>query len=196
MKKILVISLLFSALCFAQAADTIAYTSTDSIDLHALVEKQIAAALDKQLRETLNPQSVATETKAVVEEEHVKKEAVAQASANMFFNYLLALPWQYTLFAVLSFFIVGFVLARRLILSFTRTSNKALKKKIGLLREERVGGSKEQPKLSRTRKVLKENLELLKHNDKQLSKRAKQLNLSKGELLLAARLKLYEVGKM
>ncbi|MDP2037823.1 MAG: hypothetical protein Q8L04_10605, partial [Ignavibacteria bacterium] len=72
----------------------------------------------------------------------------------------------------------------------------ALKKKIGLMREEKVGGSKENPKLAKTRRVLKENFELLKQTDGQIGKRARQLNLSKGELLLAARLKLYEVGKM
>ena len=64
------------------------------------------------------------------------------------------------------------------------------------MREERVGGSKENPKLAKTRRVLKENLELFKQSDGQIGKRARQLNLSKGELLLAARLKLYEVGKM
>ena len=44
--------------------------------------------------------------------------------------------------------------------------------------------------------LLSENLELFKQSDGQIGKRARQLNLSKGELLLAARLKLYEVGKM
>ncbi len=194
MKKTLAIIVLVSTLGFAQKTDTTAFASKDSIDLHALVDKQIAAAIEKQLQEKLNPMPVVTETKTVAIEK--VKPAPVQANANPFFDFIVTQPWQYKAFALISVLILGFVFIRRFILSFTSTSTKALKKKIGLMREEKVGGSKENPKLAKTRRVLKENFELLKQNDGQIGKRARQLNLSKGELLLAARLKLYEVGKM
>lgn len=196
MKKILALIVLVSSFSFAQKADTTAIAAKDSVDLQELVSKQMAAAMEKQLHEKLNPKPVAAVTKAVEKPVTIKKEKSTQANANPFYNFILAQPWQYTAFGLISVLIVGFVFIRRFILSFTRTSTKALKKKIGLMREEKVGGSKENPKLAKTRRVLKENLELLKQTDGQIGKRARQLNLSKGELLLAARLKLYEVGKM
>lgn len=196
MKKILALIILISSFSFAQKVDTTAIAAKDSIDLHELVSKQMAVAMEKQLEEKLNPKPVVAATKAVEKPGAIKKEKSAQATANPFYNFILAQPWQYTAFAFVSVLIIGFVFIRRFILSFTRTSTKALKKKIGLMREEKVGGSKENPKLAKTRRVLKENFELLKQTDGQIGKRARQLNLSKGELLLAARLKLYEVGKM
>ncbi|MDP3582713.1 MAG: hypothetical protein Q8S39_12325 [Ignavibacteria bacterium] len=193
MKKILVLIVLVSSFSFAQKADTTAVAAKDSVDLQAIVGKQMAAAIEKQLQEKLNPKPVVTVTKAVEKPATIKKEKPAQANANLFYNFVLAQPWQYTAFALVSVLIIGFVFIRRFILSFTRTSTKTLKKKIGLMREEKVGGSKENPKLAKTRRVLKENLELLKQTDGQIGKRARQLNISKGELHLAARLKLYEV---
>ncbi|MFA7418977.1 MAG: hypothetical protein WCZ90_04755 [Melioribacteraceae bacterium] len=200
MKKTIALFVFISTLCLAQvAADTIASTPVDSIDLHAIVEKQIAAARERALNEKLYPKPVVAETKKeIVVAKTVKKEinATKQATANPFITFILAQPWQYTLFALVSFSIIGFVLARRVIVSFTRSSKKALKQKIGMMREEKVGGSKLDPKLTKARRVLKDNLDIFKQADKQIDKKAKQLNLAKGELLLAARLKLYEVGKM
>ncbi len=196
MKKALAIIVLISTIGSAQKADTTAFASKDSIDLHALVDKQIAAAIEKQLQEKLNPKPIVVVTNVVEKPAKIEKGKSAQANANPFFDFIMTQPWQYKTFALISVIILGFVFIRRFILSFTRTSTKALKKKIGLMREERVGGSKENPKLAKTRRVLKENLELFKQSDGQIGKRARQLNLSKGELLLAARLKLYEVGKM
>ncbi|KAF0142421.1 MAG: hypothetical protein FD122_775 [Stygiobacter sp.] len=196
MKKTLAIIVLISTIGFAQKADTTAFASKDSIDLHALVDKQMTAAIEKQLQEKLNPKPIVVVTNVVEKPAKIEKGKSAQANANPFFDFIMTQPWQYKTFALISVIILGFVFIRRFILSFTRTSTKALKKKIGLMREERVGGSKENPKLAKTRRVLKENLELFKQSDGQIGKRARQLNLSKGELLLAARLKLYEVGKM
>lgn len=200
MKKTITLLVFISTLCMAQAAaDTIAFTPKDSIDIHAIVEKQIAAARERALNEILNPKPLAAETKKeTVVAKTVKKEinATKQANANPLITFILAQPWQYTVFALVSFFIIGFVLARRVIVSFTRSSKKALKQKIGMMREEKVGSSKSDPKLAKTRKMLKDNLEIFQQANKQIDKKAKQMNLAKGELLLAARLKLYEVGKM
>lgn len=200
MKKTIALFVFISTICMAQtAADTIAFTPKDSIDIQAIVEKQIAAARERALNEKLNPKPVIAETKKeIVAAKTAKKEinVTKQATANPFITFISAQPWQYTVFALASFFIVGFVLARRIIVSFTRSSKKVLKQKIGMMREEKVGGSKSNPKLAKTRKMLKDNLEIFQQANMQIDKKAKQMNLAKGELLLAARLKLYEVGKM
>jgi hypothetical protein len=65
-----------------------------------------------------------------------------------------------------------------------------------MMREEKVGGAKVNPKMIKVRKFLKDNLEIFKQNDQQLAKTARQLNVSQGELLLAARLKIFEMKKM
>ena len=64
-----------------------------------------------------------------------------------------------------------------------------------MLREERVV-SQENPKLANSRLQLKDNITVLNATEKEISKAAKDLNIAKGELLLAARLNLLEVGKI
>lgn len=196
MKKILAIIVFVSSLSIAQTVDTTSHASTDSIDLRAIVAKQIAAAIEKQQQAKLNPKPVVHKTVVDAKPYQIEKNNTNKANVNPFFSFITAQPWQYQAFALISILIIAVVFIRRVVLSFTRTSAKTLKKKIGLMREEKVGGSMGSPKLAKTRKTLKENLELLKQNDGQISRKARQLNLSKGELLLAARLKLYEVGKM
>lgn len=199
MKKILVILFFAACLNFAQTADSTNSASADSIDLHALVAKQIAAAMEKKENENLNPvqseNPIAVEKKDTGKSVESKEYKSIQADAVPFVVSISAIPWQYKMFAMLTFMIIIFVFARRFALSFSKSSKKAFKKKIGLMREEKVGGSKENPKLVKARRTLKDNLEQLKNANGQISKRAKQLNISKGELLLAARLKLFEVGK-
>jgi len=199
MKKLIAAFVLASTLSFSQSIDLEQKAATDSIDLQALVAKQMAAAIERQLEEKLNPgtevKQIAIEPNTIKKVDEREKEKIIQAEASPFLSSLLAIPWQYKAFALFSVVILFFVFTRRIVLSFTRKSKKALKKKIGMMREEKVGGSKSNPKLAKTRMSLKDNLEMLKQNDRQVSKKAKQLNISKGELLLAARLKLYEVGR-
>ncbi len=199
MKKYLTIMVLASSICLAQTVELSQTVSTDSIDLQSVVAKQMAVAIEKQLQDKLNPKPVdtypAVETKKIESVVEKQKEKPAHAEMLPFLSMLSTIPWQYKIFALVSIVIMGFVFTRRIVLTITRSSKKALKKKIGLMREEKVGGSKNNPKLVKVRKTLKDNLDILKHNDRQVSRKAKQLNISKGELLLATRLKLYEVGK-
>ncbi|KAF0151664.1 MAG: hypothetical protein FD143_1797 [Ignavibacteria bacterium] len=200
MKTILAILIFVSVLCFAQTIETKETASADSIDLHALVAKQISDAIARQKQDELNPKleekHITLETNTTqkpVEREQLKP---VQAESSPFLSVLTSVPWQYKVFAFASAVLLGLVFTRRIVLSFARSSKKALKKKIGLMREEKIGGSKENPKLAKVRKSLKDNLDMLKQPDAKIGKKAKQLNISKGELLLAARLKLFEVGKL
>ncbi|MEW6654669.1 MAG: hypothetical protein AB1394_14545 [Bacteroidota bacterium] len=199
MKKILTILLLVSTINFAQAVEAKEAIAADSIDLRAVVAKQIAAAIEKQTKAKLTPKPeekpIVTEAKTTQNVAAGKQLEPVQAEAAPFFSVLTSLPLQYNVFALASVVIICFVFTRRIVLSFARSSKKTLKKKISLLREEKIGGSKENPKLVKARRSLKDNLEMLNKADGHVGKRAKQLNISKGELLLAARLKLFEVGK-
>ena len=78
---------------------------------------------------------------------------------------------------------------------FKRKSNQAQKEKIQLLREEKIKLSP-LPKLQFLRRTLRNSELVLKGSEKHISRTAKNLKISKGELFLAARLKLFEVGKM
>lgn len=213
MKKLIFLLTVISIVSHAQSVETISSTS-DSVDIREMVLQQINNARQRQYAEVNNPQLPVVPNDTInepVKEEiqqaslltdklivpEVKKASNKSAAINVsFFQPFLQLPLQYQIFIAVSITIVSFVILRRTLYSLNKRSKKALKKKIGMLREEKVGGAKINPKIQKTRKILKDNLEIFKHNDKQLSKNAKQLSISKGELLLAARLKLLEVGKM
>jgi hypothetical protein len=64
-----------------------------------------------------------------------------------------------------------------------------------MLREEKVV-SKTDSKLNRTRKKLLSSKLIFNVPDHHISKMAKGLNIATGELQLASRLKLFEIGKM
>jgi len=106
------------------------------------------------------------------------------------------IPLEYKLFASASFIVILFILLRRLIINKDRRSLRLLKEKIEKMRQEKVGGSKEDHKLMKARKILKSNLEIFNGSDIQLNKIARRKKLSKGELRLAARLRFLEVKKM
>ena len=126
----------------------------------------------------------------------VMEEKPTVAESSFFFSFFAKLPFQYQLFILVSSGIVGFVIVRRIISTIAKNSNRNLKNRIGMMREEKVGGAKVNPKLLKIRKMLKDNLDIFKQNEKHLAKTARELNVSQGELLLAARLKFHEMKKM
>lgn len=87
----------------------------------------------------------------------------------------------------------GFVSFRRIKLNKT-TGLKTLKKNINLMREEKfvVTANK---RISRLRSELRKNPEYLVVKDKSVSKTAKDLNIAKGELMLAAKIHSFELSK-
>ncbi len=192
MKKIFLIVLAIGSFVTAQTIDTLNTATMDSVDIRALVQKQIEEARAKKVENFLNVQPTA---EAKIEVPVVKKVQPKEAS-NTLVDFFLNQPVHYMIYEVVSFFIVGFVLLRRTIKNFGKSSKKNLKIKIGLMREEKIGGAKVSPKLIKIRKLLKDNLEIFKQNDRQLARTARQLNVSQGELLLAARLKFFEMKKM
>ncbi|MBI5730129.1 MAG: hypothetical protein HY963_03235 [Ignavibacteriales bacterium] len=195
MKVFLVLFLVISISINGQNAATqnLLELSGDSVNIRAMVQKQINFALEKRTESKIGS------LPALEEKIKVLADKMNQAQAEprpTFFNFLLSQPLYYKLFATGSFLILFFFVLKRILTNLNRKSISSLKNNIGMMREEKIGGGKQNPKLVRIRKALKEKIEIFMRSEKHLSKTAKQLNVAKGELMLAAKLKILEVEKM
>ena len=164
--------------------------TSDTIRISDLVQQQIEKAKEKrsaELQATANIIEEILVTPAIVKEVPKSSTSIKEFVGSM--------PLHIRIFILISILIMIFVISRRIVVVFQRKSLRILKEKIRLLREEKVR-SKENPKLKRFRKELKERRLILNYSEKHITKVARDLNIAKGELLLAARLKLFEVGKI
>ncbi|MCL4550660.1 MAG: hypothetical protein M1495_19070 [Bacteroidetes bacterium] len=194
MKKILFAAIIF---CFAlnakgQTADSLLTAAGDSIDIHAMVQRQIDEARRKQSLSLSNLAPQVEMQRDIAVETAEPKSSGANALLVLFSQ----IPFIYKAYAAISFLIMFFILGKRYVAGFNSKSLRSLKERIGLMREEKIGGSKTDSKLNKSRRVLKSKPEVFNVSEIQLSKAARKMNLSKGELILAARLKFFEVKEM
>lgn len=198
MKKLIFIVFCFQISSFAQVADSVNFASNSAIDIKAIVQRQINDAMKKKSQpfvSTANEKDViSVPVKEVMHK--VENEKTNNAEINIFTKLVERIPLQYKVYLFLSTAIIFGLMFRRSFLHFKKASIKKLKNRIALLREEKIGGSIVNPKKRKLRLELKENLSAIKPSEIEIAKTAKQLNISKGELILAARLKLLEVNKM
>ncbi len=193
MKNLLLTVLAFSSMLFAQVSKN-DFTNTDSskvsVNIREMVRQQIEAAKEK-------PSVNAAELITVPEEKLgiPSKAEEATVGENKIFIVIKNMPLHIKLFFLLSAIILLVLVFRRFFLIFGKRTTQSLKDKIALLREEKIG-SKENPKLKVSRKQLLNSRLIYNATDKEISKAAKELKIAKGEFLLAARLKLFEVGKI
>ena len=194
--KIFLVSLLFfsiSILGQTNLRKNQPEATADSIDIRAMVQKQINLALEKRVEPKISPLPTLKEKIEVpAESNNVIKEQSNQA----FFSFLLNQPIHYQIFFICSFLVLLFFVVRRILAKVNRNSFNVLKANIKMMQEEKIGSAEQKPKLAKIRKALREKIEIFKQSEKQLSKKAKQLNVAKGELMLAAKMKLLEVEKM
>ncbi len=158
--------------------------SADSVNLQEIVRQQIEAA---KLKNSAAEQSEVYKASGPVELLPVQTEA----NNNIFSK----IPLQRLIFLTGSVLIISALVLRRTLISLKQKSSKELKTNIAALREEKVA-IRRNLKLSDIRKKLRGRKSIFDASDTQISKLAKQLKVSKGELLLASRLKLFEIGKM
>jgi len=193
MKYFLTAFLIFSSILFAQTKEidsTHTAVSSDSVNIKEMVLKQIEAAKEKS--------SISAAVIVKTPEVKLGVPADAQQSSveeNRIIHVLNNMPLHIKLFLSLSAIILLAIVFRRVLLSFGKKTTTTIKDKIALLREEKVG-SKENPKLKASREQLMNSKILFDATDKEISRAAKDLKIAKGEFLLAARLKLFEVGKI
>ena len=193
MKKICVAIIFLSSILFAQTAAVDSLTNAslkDSLQISEMIKQQIENAKEKRAASINNP------------ENYIKKNAQLQAMVsaqpvkqNNLKSFLQNLPNHIKIFVAIAVGILFTIIMRRTLLKLTRKTRQSLRAKIEMLREERVV-SQENPKLANSRLQLKDNITVLNATEKEISKAAKDLNIAKGELLLAARLNLLEVGKI
>jgi len=174
---------------------------SDSVSISQLVEMQVLAARLKAIEESelTNEDKLIAEEIKIEDRKEVKAEESQGAASAGFWVVILSLingiPVEYKILVGASFILFFLIFFRRINYRIQKSVKVELKKKIGMMREERVfvktDGSK-----SELRKTLVESNAVNKLSEKNIGKTAKELRVSKGELLLAARIKYLEYGKM
>ena len=168
--------------------------TVDSVDIRGMVQEQITAAKKKMLEEKKSPAGVLINKKKALKESNIEepfgivnkiRELFARSNENIASVALLAGS---------TFLVFGTVLLRRFKIKKKNIRHKKLVKNINSIREEKVA-VKNDPKLKSVRTKLKSNPEQFS-GENALTQTAKELNISKGELMLAAKIKSYELSKI
>ncbi len=218
-KIVLLFLITFSAACFAQiknttkpsqqnaaAADTIAVNTTavnaivadttaevDSVSISQLVASQIAAARQKQISDST---SAAKAPVLQPEPAHTRKSENGSGiteAALRFYNANTNIVLKIAFLLTVSLIAFTVILIRR------KSKPKeefgtTLKKNIRMLREEKIEFSIN-PELKMMRKRLIRDPSLNFSSRDSISQIARELNISKGELMLAARIRSHEMVK-
>ena len=166
---------------------TEASSVADSIDIRKIVNDQIEQARKKEETAKTIPATVS----ATVVTAGLSGNEVPSFSA----WYKNELIWKGGLLAVVSVAALTFVLIRRRKVNSPKKLQKALKKNIKNLREEKLietGDSK----LSAIRNRLRKNIKTYSENGGRFAQKARELNIAEGELLLAARIRSHEMIKV
>ncbi|MDH7604764.1 MAG: hypothetical protein QHH13_07690 [Melioribacter sp.] len=160
----------------------------DTINVRRLVEQQILAAKLKMQKESISNDSNNSYKLNVSEVPNFKpKKTLIQLFQNLSFEVKFLL--------IFSIFLFTLIAIRRIVLRIKIKEGIELRNKIKLLREERVP-SRIEDKKSKSRRELIHDLPVKKLSEKNITKKAKELKISKGELMLAARLKYLEYEKI
>ena len=230
MKKVILLVFVFSAALFAQ--------TQDSVDVRAIIQKQIDAARERDRVEKAKADSLervknlfGPQEPAVIEEpvvfgpmpeifgpEEPKADVNVLANANIInakpekantIQNIVSAPvstaaekqksslieyWKYYFLASFAAAALGFVFIRRKILSRPDKKEKQIKNNIRIIREEGLV-KREQPELKSVRSKLLNSPVILNNHGKPLAEVAKELNIAQGEIILAAKIKSYELAK-
>ncbi|MEW6194119.1 MAG: hypothetical protein AB1521_03065 [Bacteroidota bacterium] len=164
----------------------------DSIKISDLVKQQVEEArLKARQKEEEYQQSKQYQARIIPVNIAVPKKVLRKDSFG-FFNSISA---EVKIFLLISFLLILSVAARRYFINFKKKVKSQLKKKIAFIREENVIVKKNRKKI-RIRKLIARDKKLAHMTEKNMTRKAKELEISKGELILAARLKFLEYGKM
>lgn len=198
MKKILIISLvaaLSSSLLAQVNVDSVLsegkFIHPDSIKISELVKQQIEEAKLKALQEEEIRKAGQYEAKIIPIALTVPGKSIKNTSS----NFLNSISTEVKVLIAVSFLLLLLVLFRRVLIHFKKNVKNQLKKRIALLREENIIVKRDRKK-TRVRKFLAKDKLLTGMSEKNMTRKAKEMEISKGELMLAARLKFLEYGKM
>jgi hypothetical protein len=193
MKELLLFIFICTTLLNAQETTLNSISSqnnSDTLKISQLVEKQIQSAREKQLQSRLSNDHSVSQSIVVNEKQNIKKVRVVSG-----YSFIQNQPLHIQLFAMCSIAVIIFVLTRRLGFIIRRKSQIALKGKIQMLREEKITYSPRN-NLHNSRRNLQKSDLALRGSEKQISRTAKDMKIAKGELILAAKLRLFEIGRI
>ena len=171
------------------SSELVNQSGTDSVNISQMVQAQIEAARKKQLEQqsqsSLPVVLKAKENKAGEETTFAEMRKMIPLSDNL----------------IMKFFILGsagflasiFIFIRRL-QSKKKSVNCDLKKNIKLLREEKIFSPKDK-KLSGLRTKLAGAPSTFELSNKAVARNAREMNIAKGEIYLAAKIKSHEMNK-
>ncbi len=179
MKYVLIISLIFSVITFAETNST---TNQNNVNVSRIVQQQIKNARQKQNNDRIKilPQK--------------SKENILESSISYF-------EGMNTTILKLIFLLFSSVAAASVVVVKRKKQNeklspeKQLKNNIYLIRKEQLIKD-ENKKLKKVRLKLRKETDFNETEEYKITSKAKNLNISKGELLLAARIKLHEEARM
>lgn len=204
MKRFLIILLMLTTCrIYAQVnidsvLSKLSYIQQDTINISELVRKQIEEARSKaETSEFFVEEKPARDTTTANIESAVISIPVANISkteTNKVTEMIDSLSINVKIFLAISIAILILVSFRRLLIRLKKNVGNGLKKRIAMIREENVIVKKDR-KLSKTRKALKKLklIENISGNGVELM--ARELSISKGEILLASKIKKFEYGK-
>lgn len=204
MKRFLIILLMLTTCSiYAQVnidsvLSKLSYIQQDTINISELVRKQIEEARSKaETSEFFVEEKPAQDTTTANIESAVISIPVANISkteTNKVTEMIESLSINVKIFLAISIVILILVSFRRLLIRLKKNVGNGLKKRIAMIREENVIVKKDR-KLSKTRKALKKLklIENISGNGVELM--ARELSISKGEILLASKIKKFEYGK-
>lgn len=204
MKKLLTIVLIFFVnTLFAQVnidsvLSKITYVPQDTINISELVKLQIEQA---RLKEEMSKSAVDETTKQYEDVDKAKSSvitipvsSISTVKSNRLFDFFNSLSIDVKIFIAASTLIFFTVLFRRILIQLKKNEGKGLKKRIAMIREEEVIVKKDR-KLSKTRKALRKIKVIENVPSDSLDLIARELSISKGEILLASKIKKFEYGK-
>ncbi|MDR3627342.1 MAG: hypothetical protein P4L45_10940 [Ignavibacteriaceae bacterium] len=184
--------------------------TTDSVNVKQLVLAQIDAARKKQVQDSIAaaeaksaqvvpPVAIVAEKAKVVLKKNIEKtqweKLYAYAAPVMqYIQMSNEMAIRITVMVSVSFFAFAIVFIRRKKLSVKNSKKKDYKDGIKLIREERVK-DKRDSKLSLIRNKLIGSASSFQLSNDTITKNARELNIAKGEIYLAARIKSHELKK-
>ncbi|MBS3945827.1 MAG: hypothetical protein KGZ42_10040 [Melioribacter sp.] len=204
MKRFLIILLMLtSCRIYAQVnidsvLSKLSFVPQDTIKISDLVRKQIAEA-----RLKAESSEIFVEEKPVEDSNKVNIERAAisipvsnisKEQTNRLFEMFDSLSTNVKIFLSVSVVILILVGFRRILIRVRKNTGNGLKKKIAMIREENVIVKKDR-KLSKTRKALRKLKFIENISGNRIELIARELSISKGEILLASKIKKFEYGK-
>jgi hypothetical protein len=186
-------------------------TTEDSVDIKQIVLLQIETARKKQTQDSITAlkaksiQSAPVKSVALSQVKVTVKQKSEKTQWEQFVAYTEPVIYAMSkasvmtiklaiigAFSCIAFFVV---FVRRKKISLDKTKKNDIKDSIKLIREEKVKDKKNKS-LSFVRNKLIGSTSTLQLSSDSVSKHARELNISKGEIYLAARIKLHELKKV